>query len=293
MTKSGIYKITNIINGKIYVGSAFDIGKRWYQHKLSTSNPNSPISKAIKKYGEGSFLFEILEEVSNQFIIEREQYYLDSLQPFGKNGYNLCKIAGNSSGRECKEETRNKISEANTGRHVGRKSVKAKPTVFLSPEGDLIEFESINLGCKERGLHVACMAEVARGARRQYRGWICPSAPKWKPKPRCYHKVVSPLGQTHEITNMKDFCKDNNLDYRCMMNVVSDSNNQKQYKGWRKFGTSIRVYNIIDPDGEAYIAFDLKEFCTEHGLNYNSMRNVSCNQANHHRGWVVSKQVNK
>lgn len=57
-----IYKITNILNGKIYIGQTTkSIEKRFGQHKCATGNRNSSISSSIRKYGEENFSIEIID----------------------------------------------------------------------------------------------------------------------------------------------------------------------------------------------------------------------------------------
>lgn len=88
----GVYKITNKANNKIYVGSSNNIKYRWSQHKTQLKNKthkNSHLQRAWNLYGENSFIFEIIEECSPDVQFEREQYYLDSLNPFEERGYNI------------------------------------------------------------------------------------------------------------------------------------------------------------------------------------------------------------
>lgn len=88
----GIYKITNLINGKVYVGSSVNIHQRWKREKNAAYNPNDgsynyPLSRAFRKYGIENFSFEVLEECSQAMLIEREQYYVDVYDSLNK-GYN-------------------------------------------------------------------------------------------------------------------------------------------------------------------------------------------------------------
>jgi len=67
---SGIYKIENLINHKVYIGQSIDIYKRWDDHKYSAFNKklklyNIPIYRAIRKYGLDNFSFEIIKETSD------------------------------------------------------------------------------------------------------------------------------------------------------------------------------------------------------------------------------------
>lgn len=117
MIKHGIYKITNIANGKIYIGSSAGkrgIVDRWYQHKSKLKHNrhcNRYLQKAYNKYSAINFIYEILEECAPESCLEREQYYLDTLKSYDpKIGYNLCKTAGNTLGKKHSPESKLKIS---------------------------------------------------------------------------------------------------------------------------------------------------------------------------------------
>lgn len=114
--KSGIYKITNLINGKIYIGSTCNFKDRKSKHKNKRNN--SLISKAIFKYGWDNFLFEIIEYCDRDILIEREQFYLDTLQPFKENnGYNLLRNCIENGWRDHKhtDESKKIMSEKKLG----------------------------------------------------------------------------------------------------------------------------------------------------------------------------------
>ena len=118
--KSGIYLIKNIINKKVYIGSAVNIDKRWKEHKklLKQGKHHSiHLQQAWDKYGEQSFKFEVLEEVQKQeHLLSYEQVYLDYYKSYeGDKGYNICKVAGSPLGLRRSEETKKKLSEAKTG----------------------------------------------------------------------------------------------------------------------------------------------------------------------------------
>ena len=88
----GVYKITNMINGKIYIGSSNNIHNRWSQHKTSLNaktHNNIHLQNAWNLYGDHNFKFEIIEECSPDIQYEREQYYLNILNPFEERGYNI------------------------------------------------------------------------------------------------------------------------------------------------------------------------------------------------------------
>ena len=83
--KAGIYRFTNKLNGKIYIGSSKDLRVRFYTYYkitlLSRSIKNTIIAKALLKYGFSNFSLEILEYCEIPELLEREQHYLDLLKP--------------------------------------------------------------------------------------------------------------------------------------------------------------------------------------------------------------------
>lgn len=100
---SGIYKITNQINGHSYIGSAKHIYGRWSVHKsqLSKQKHHSPyLQHAVEKYGLENFKLEIVEECLITLLLEREQFYLDTLRP----EYNINPIANSRLGAKLTEE---------------------------------------------------------------------------------------------------------------------------------------------------------------------------------------------
>ena len=88
----GIYKITNKINNKSYIGQSIHIEQRWEEHLYKTSKC-SLIKYALFKYGKDNFIFEVLEECSREELNEKEQYWIEKYDTFN-NGYNLTKGGG-------------------------------------------------------------------------------------------------------------------------------------------------------------------------------------------------------
>lgn len=89
----GIYKITNLINGKCYIGQSVDIYERWHQHKYADCK-ESVIHTAIKKYGIENFSFEIIEKLHQEELNEREIYWINYYDSYNK-GYN-CTLGGDT-----------------------------------------------------------------------------------------------------------------------------------------------------------------------------------------------------
>ena len=86
-----IYKITNKINGKSYIGQTIqNVKERFYQHcatKCSQAVLNMVIHKAITKYGKSNFTIEVIEEVESTNLNDRERYWIRYYDSYN-NGYN-------------------------------------------------------------------------------------------------------------------------------------------------------------------------------------------------------------
>jgi hypothetical protein len=93
MRQTGIYKITNLQNGKFYIGQSRDISTRWKAHtnSIHDSSNESVIRMAFAKYGlreqvskpgtYGNFTFEIIELCEDKDLLEREAFYIKTLKP--------------------------------------------------------------------------------------------------------------------------------------------------------------------------------------------------------------------
>ena len=88
---SYIYKITNALNGKVYIGkTSRSVEIRWHEHckNCKSANVNNrPLYKAMNKYGIDSFKIETIETCPEEKSSERERYWIEYYQSF-KQGYN-------------------------------------------------------------------------------------------------------------------------------------------------------------------------------------------------------------
>lgn len=87
-----IYKVTNEINNKVYIGKTNDFNKRKKEHTLYDINDNSIFHRALKKYGLNNFKWEIIDYAKTlEEINEKEKYYIKKYNTFKPNGYNMTK----------------------------------------------------------------------------------------------------------------------------------------------------------------------------------------------------------
>ena len=89
-----IYKITNLINNKCYIGQTTkSIEERWNRHKRDAFNKEKynyeyPLYRAFRKYGIENFSFEIIEKCKISELNEKEIYWIKYYNSAGHNGYN-------------------------------------------------------------------------------------------------------------------------------------------------------------------------------------------------------------
>jgi group I intron endonuclease len=104
-----IYKITNEVDGKFYIGSTNNLIKRYYthiNHIRTGKNSCVKLIRAVNKHGEDNFKFEIVCECLTEEVLKIEQEYIDNLKPH----YNVAKVAGSNLGIKRTEEVKLKKS---------------------------------------------------------------------------------------------------------------------------------------------------------------------------------------
>lgn len=102
----GIYKIENLITGKVYIGQSTDILNRWKQEISAANNINNraynyPLSTDIRTYGLNAFDFQVLEECSAKELSIKEKSWIDHYDSYN-NGYN--QTSGGSTINKTSEE---------------------------------------------------------------------------------------------------------------------------------------------------------------------------------------------
>ena len=200
MLRIGIYKIENLVNGKFYIGSSHNLSHRKSTHFYDLRNNkhrNIHLQRSFNKWGEKSFRFSILEECSIEFLIEKEQFYIDTFKPH----YNILMIAGSGRGQKrpdqsirikelnksriVSDKTKNRTS--NTLKEIGHKPTEEcteksmrilrKPVLQYDLNGNFIrEFISINEACRELNMSSTNLSRACRGVLRTLKGY------KWKYK---------------------------------------------------------------------------------------------------------------
>lgn len=113
-----IYKITNKVNGHIYIGQTIrTIEERFSEHKRKKK---SYISKALRHYGFENFIIEKIDNENNiEELNNKEYYWIKFCNCIHPNGYNLCDGGGNTSNYHHTEESKQKMSNSKKGKYMG------------------------------------------------------------------------------------------------------------------------------------------------------------------------------
>lgn len=138
--QSGIYKITNEINKKYYVGSACDLYKRYKDHRSALENNrhhNKQLTRFVNKYGLDKLKFCLLEECKPEELELKEQYYITD----GKNLFNeTIDVKSCNRGKKLSEEHKQRISKSIKAKRIKR-SDETKAKISEANKGKVGKYE--------------------------------------------------------------------------------------------------------------------------------------------------------
>lgn len=141
LNKSGIYKITFLQNKNLfYIGSSQDVRKRLIHHLSQLKNlkhQNKILLNYYKKYGIDNFKFDVVEYCDLEFLIVKEQYYIDNLNPF----FNIRKIADRNTGVVQSEELKKRRSETRKGVKFSKEHCE---NISKSKKGKKLTYKKFN-----------------------------------------------------------------------------------------------------------------------------------------------------
>lgn len=178
---SFIYKVTNLENGKCYVGftQKKSIKHRWVEHKCNSRkyNNNMLLCKAIRKYGENKFIIEELERGEPEYLLSvREAYWISVIKP----EYNLTKGGEGVLGYKHTKETIEKIREKNIGKKETEETKRLKSIAVreacaqrteeekIKISNNLIDANTQKFSVEVEGVKFRSQNEMARWASKKY-----------------------------------------------------------------------------------------------------------------------------
>lgn len=265
---SGIYKITCTITNKFYIGSAINLRQRRKSHYgdlQRNTHGNARLQHAWNKYGSESFTFEIVEFVLfREHLLEREQYWLDTLHPF----FNIVPRAGSHLGMKRSPETCKRIGDSNRGKPSPNIGKKHTPERIENIRQSLIGYKHTeeakrNMGNSHKGakhsletrerMHIAALGHV-----------VSP-------------ETGAKIGASNTGRVVSDETRARN----------SAASAGRQYAP-EQYASRRRGVLAIAPDGTEYIVHGIDKFCKEHGLDGSAFTKVAKGKTSNHKGWKVS-----
>lgn len=132
-----IYKVTNLLNGKVYVGKTeFSLNHRKARHLYAAKRKdgNMILHFAIRKYGEENFKWEIVDScLFKESLNALEIYYIKKFHAKGANGYNRSEGGEGQTGYKHTKETKKRLSNFNMGKIY---SDETKKKISIAMSGD-------------------------------------------------------------------------------------------------------------------------------------------------------------
>jgi group I intron endonuclease len=195
---------------------------------------NPKLQAAWNKYGEETFIFEVIEFVLVPFLVEREQYWIDKLLPFGKKGFNLAPVAGSSLGlkhspqaiannsagqlgKKMSEETKRKMSESRKGKKRSPELREKMRVIALSrppmshEARDKIGKASASRTYSQETIEKRRISNFGNGMKTLV--------------------VTDPDGTEYTVRGLNAFCRDHGLTPSALGRVAQGKS--KHHKGWR------------------------------------------------------------
>lgn len=250
-----IYRITNIKNGKCYIGQSIQNNNvRLNNHRYllkSNRHSNPHLQSAWNTYGSEAFIFEkVAFANSTEELDLLEQRLIKEYNSDNHEfGYNI--FSGGHHLHSVPDDTRNKISMANSGnthteeqrqKWAKEKRINSYSDYIMSPNNIIYTVDNIRKFCKIHGIDRGNFMKVLQGKAYHVKGWRLPNTPK-------------------------EFCNNG-------------------YALFHKLST-LKGRKLVGPDGLVYVIDKpLSTFCGEHNIRPSKIRLVLSGKQKVHRGWT-------
>lgn len=283
--KSGIYLITNVKNGKRYVGSAVKLKKRFKDHLSQLTHGthgNMHLLRVFQKHGPEIFRFSLYELVEPEKLLTREQFFMDNyLHP---TDYNIARIAGSQLGCKRSPETVERM-------RLAQEKVGAKHYELIDPSGKLIKVFNLSRFSRENGLGGSLSSVISGKLYRAYGYSLPTNNPNYNP-PKKVFKLITPDGEHIEVINLNQFIRDNDLPKSTLYDVILGRTIQchgyTSQQPFRKV-TKCKEYELITPLGELVKFNNCSKFAKLNSLNSNSLAKVVRGETHEHKGYTLPK----
>lgn len=195
----GVYKITCLVNNKVYIGSSINLYSRLNSHKskLNKNKGNINLQKDFNKYKINNFTFTTLEtnkSINKYEIYKKEEYYINKYKSnkieFGynisnvsENGNNIfsvetkIKISQSRIGTKMSDSTKERISIANKNKKPTQYAIncavksREKTATLISPDNKIFKITNISKFCREYNLNQSCISDLINKKRKHHKNW--------------------------------------------------------------------------------------------------------------------------
>jgi len=199
-----IYKVTNLVNNKVYVGFTSNFKRRKQEHlrEVRYGKRNYPLYNALRAYGLDYFTWEVLYQSKDQehTLTVIEPKLIKEHNAYVPHGYNTAdggtapmlnkkhseatilkmkKRVPWNKGKHFSEEARRNMSAAHKGRPYNPTQCKNQGISnscwwrITEPNGSIITIKGIKAYCKENNLSSGNMSRLASGGIKYYKGYSC------------------------------------------------------------------------------------------------------------------------
>jgi len=292
-----IYKITNLIDGKCYIGqSIHDFNTRYSGGKWWSLTSSSYLQNAVQKHGLINFKVEFLEEKveSIEKLNELEIYYAELYNAYTPNGYNLVGCGGNSFMLQWQKDF---LSEHHP--------LKKKITLRNIDTWELIEFNGLRKFARENNLNCSALRNMINKLNGTVvsQGFCLPERTReeieflkkksWKNESI---ELIRPNGSIVFYDTVKLAAISENLNERPLRSLLKGSlmscygyRLKNPPRERRKF-----IYNhtLISPDGDEFLVNKLTLFCKENKTCSKGIKELILGVRSIYAGWTLKKYQN-
>ncbi len=283
-----VYLITNLMNGRNYVG----ITMRSFLERYKSKNwhrwiSNKELRADILKNGVENFKITLIEcNIDDVLILnDLEHEYCLKYDAYYPCGYNIAKC-----GRDSNYKETFKLCSLKKAKNFSLKNIYT---------GEIINGKNIAKFCRDNGLCKRSISRVLNG-KIEYAGiYTKPETDietlyifKHKIKTENYYEFISPDGILLEINDLRDFCKTNNLR---LLDMVKVANNQKKHcKFYSNPNDPLKRYMIISPDNKVYEVVEgkLEDFGRKMNLSESTITVIVSEKFKTMNGWRLLKNKN-
>jgi len=261
-----IYKATNVLNGKCYIGFDSAWPNRMNEH---IKFKGSYINNAISKYGSERFTWEVIcQSLDGQYLLKQmEPYFIIQYDSMYPNGYNMTN--GGDGMVVVPEIIRRKMSRKR------RLRITKESTIEKLKINAINNINKFNETTKE-----------------------------WKT--RITWKITYPSGEVVEVNNLREFCRNHKLTQNLMLEVAyGNQNHHKQFKCERistnsKYDGNFQInvmkhqiprWELCLPNGELIQVYDLKLYSKENNLGYDNMKGIYYGTQKSHKGYTKVRKL--